>query len=115
MRRMQTFVVTVEMPSKDDCGNETPPITEGEVRRALLRSLPINGVSVSESTEEKRCDIDIAKLVKMTENLRLELCKFAGHHGEDCGGCPLDDVCNAAVSVWAKLKILDKGQGMLFR
>lgn len=53
MRRTQTFVVTVEMPSKDDCGNETPPITEGEVRRALLRSLPIDGVSVSENAEEK--------------------------------------------------------------
>ena len=55
MRRVQTFVVTVDMPSKDSCGTDTPKITEGDIRRALSAKLPIEGaeISVDERGEEK--------------------------------------------------------------
>lgn len=50
----------------------------------------------------------IAELVRKVETFRLDLCKAVdGLHGEECVGCPLDGVCNAAILVWAKLVRLE--------
>ena len=47
---------------------------------------------------------DIERLIKSIEAFRLELCKAnEGLHGEECRGCPSSSICDAAVSVWAKL------------
>lgn len=35
MRRVQTFVVTIETPFKDSCGMYTHELTAGDIRRAL--------------------------------------------------------------------------------
>ena len=35
MRRVQTFVVTIETPYKDSCGMHTHELTAGDIRRAL--------------------------------------------------------------------------------
>ena len=35
MRRVQTFVVTIETPYKDSCGMYTHELTAGDIRRAL--------------------------------------------------------------------------------
>lgn len=35
MRRVQTFVVTIETPFEDSCGMYTHELTAGDIRRAL--------------------------------------------------------------------------------
>ena len=35
MRRVQTFVVTIETPYKDSCGMYNHELTAGDIRRAL--------------------------------------------------------------------------------
>lgn len=35
MRRVQTFMVTIETPYKDSCGMHTHELTAGDIRRAL--------------------------------------------------------------------------------
>lgn len=35
MRRVQTFVVTIETPYKDSCGMHTHELTAGDIRRTL--------------------------------------------------------------------------------
>lgn len=39
MRRVQTFVVTIETPYKDSCGMYTHELTAGDIRRALGNAL----------------------------------------------------------------------------
>ena len=39
MRRVQTFVVTIETPYKDSCGMHTHELTAGDIRRALENAL----------------------------------------------------------------------------
>ena len=39
MRRVQTFVVTIETPFKDSCGMYTHELTAGDIRRALENAL----------------------------------------------------------------------------
>ena len=47
---------------------------------------------------------DIERLIKSIEDFHIELCKAnEGHHDEECRGCPSSSICDAAVSVWAKL------------
>lgn len=52
-RRVQTFTVTVEMPTKDACGMYTQNITEGIIRRALYDHAAFDcaEVNVSEGKE----------------------------------------------------------------
>lgn len=54
MRRVQTFVVTVETPYKDSCGMYNLRISEGDIRRAVCGNLPVESaeVSVSEGKEK---------------------------------------------------------------
>ena len=39
MRRVQTFVVTIETPYKDSCGMHTHELTAGDIRRSLENAL----------------------------------------------------------------------------
>ncbi len=49
MRRVQTFVVTIETPSKDSCGMHTNELTAGDIRRALENAcIESTEVSVAE-------------------------------------------------------------------
>lgn len=50
MVREQTFVVTIERPYKDDCGELVEGFTPGDIRSALWRQLPIgvNSINVLE-------------------------------------------------------------------
>ena len=41
MMRKQTFTVTVEMPLKDSCGAFTHVLTAGDIRKALMKGLPL--------------------------------------------------------------------------
>lgn len=48
MRRVQTFVVTIETPCKDSCGMYTHELTAGDIRRALENACSDAEVSVDE-------------------------------------------------------------------
>lgn len=37
--RVQTFVVTIEMPYKDGCGEIVPEYNAGDIRSALMKGL----------------------------------------------------------------------------
>lgn len=55
MRRVQTFVVTIETPYKDGCGETVPGYIVGDIRSALLKGLPrYESITVDErgDTEE---------------------------------------------------------------
>ena len=54
MRRVQTFMVTIETPFKDDCGMYTHELTAGDIRRGLENS---SSVSVEVSVEERKTEI----------------------------------------------------------
>ena len=54
MRRVQTFMVTIETPFKDDCGMYTHELTAGDIRRALEDSL---SGSVEVFVEERKTEI----------------------------------------------------------
>lgn len=47
MVRTQTFVVTIEQPYKDGCGEIVPALNEGDIRSALWKGLPVESRSIS--------------------------------------------------------------------
>lgn len=57
----QTFTVVIETRKKDWCGNEVPPMTAGDLRRAIESSVP---QAESVSVEETDCN-EKALLYKM--------------------------------------------------
>ena len=44
-----------------------------------------------------------SELIAQIEDVRLKLCR-AATHGEECEKCDCKGVCDALISVWAKLK-----------
>ena len=44
----------------------------------------------------------VSELIAQIEDFRLNLCR-AATHGEECEKCDCKGVCDAAISVWAKL------------
>lgn len=51
-RRVQTFVVTIEMPYKDGCGEIVTAYNAGDIRSALMKGLDrFDSISVDNRTD----------------------------------------------------------------
>lgn len=52
MKRVQKFVVTIEMPYKDGCGEIVTAYNAGDIRSALTKGLPnYDSISVDNRTD----------------------------------------------------------------
>ena len=47
MERTQTFVLTIELPYKDGCGEIVPALNEGDIRSAIWKGLSVESRSIS--------------------------------------------------------------------
>lgn len=52
--KIQKFTVTVVVKDKDGCGNPIPPVTEGNIRRAILEGVDtyVESVVVEKASDD---------------------------------------------------------------